>query len=32
MEGRPKMRNKAPFSRRISIEERPNKRNKARFS
>ena len=32
MEGRPNRRNKAPFSRQISMEGRPNRRNKALFS
>ena len=33
MEGTPNMRNnKAPFSYRISMEGRPNRRNKAPFS
>ena len=32
MKARPNRRNKAPFSRRISVNTRPNRRNKAPFS
>ena len=31
MDGRRNCRNKAPFSRRISVDGRPNRRNKAAF-
>ena len=32
MDGRPNRRNKAPFSRQISVDGRPNRRNKAALS
>ena len=32
MDGRPNRRNKAAFSRLISVDGRPNRRNKAAFS